>query len=375
MRFELPKNYSTYIPAIDNDMSLHSWSRIQHEGYDMKWFTEKSFFQYPYALVSAYYNIDIKDYRLHHDYKGLLIADSGGFQLLTYAMKNKPVSFSPLQSLRWMEANADIGMNLDYPIWNNFEYSLTNSIENFKIFEQSRKNYDFLLYNVLHGRTLSELTTWYDLVKDFAFDGWAIGIRPSTNIYLQTMGYLTLHEKGASNLLDHCHFFGVSGQKNMICLALIARHFKTALTFDSSSYDIGHKIRGYYLPGNIRNVLHFGRDKTRLITKVPCHCPVCSHMTADMLYDNYPLTPSMLCLHNLYQTIEVNKLINTLADDPELLIVYAKSVGEENLATNMQAILNKYDSHGLDKTYESFSHLCKLPKQINTCETNLHSWM
>ena len=80
-------------------------------------------------------------------------------------------------------------MNLDFPLLDNFNHSLSHSVENFGVFESSRNNYDIMLCNVLHGRNKKELETWYKSVCNFDFDGWAIGVKPADNIYLQLYAY------------------------------------------------------------------------------------------------------------------------------------------------------------------------------------------
>jgi queuine/archaeosine tRNA-ribosyltransferase len=85
-------------------------------------------------------------------------------------------------------------MNLDVPLFGNFHDSLSGSIENFCCFENARQNYDMMLCNVLHGGTFKELITWYDAVKDFDFDGCAIGVEPASNVYLQLLAYLLLYD-------------------------------------------------------------------------------------------------------------------------------------------------------------------------------------
>ena len=191
--------HPVWFPAV-NPIFERCWEKNINikDQYDTKWFGNKSFFNYPYLLTTAFNNFDDLDYRAQHNINPniTLLGDSGGFQLASYERKNISVNISPINILRWLESNCDIGMNLDYPLVKDFNVSLKKSIDNFKLFESSRTNYDMILCNVLHGRTYKELITWYNNVKDFNFDGWAIGIKPIKDIYFVVFAYLLLDSLG-----------------------------------------------------------------------------------------------------------------------------------------------------------------------------------
>lgn len=350
---------SIYVPANGQQFEGYwrNHSDLEFNGFDIKYFTKKSIFKHDYSLVNAYYNIDIKDVRKTYGYstETKLIGDSGGFQIGSFARKNKSIGIQPIQILRWIEKNVDIGMNLDIPSWNNLEESLKKSLENFKLFENSRENYNIKLYNILHGRNLNQIETWYNAVKNFNFDGWAIGIKPSSNVFLQALGYMVLHENNATNLANNIHFFGMSSLQNMLALAMLSHHFDTKVTFDSSTFNMGVRARMYYLPMSVRYFLSFGRKKQQLMKKLPCNCPVCQLMDIDFVYNQTDqLVPTLISLHNLYQFIEVNKTINTLVEDYSALLKYAESLSEKNIVITMHNFLEDYTKHGYKETYENY---------------------
>ncbi|MDD3175537.1 MAG: hypothetical protein WC929_05810 [Bacilli bacterium] len=354
---------ANYVPAI-GEQFIEYWRKgLTYKGHDLKFFTDKSFFQYKYLLATAYYRINQKDdnHRTIYPDDTVFIADSGGYQMESFSRAGKTVNITPIQVLRWIENNADIGMNLDIPPWNTFKDPLKRSVENFTIFENSRINYDFKLYNVLHGKSLNEIKIWYDAVKHFAFDGWAIGIDPATNVYLQIIGYMYLDEHDALNLPGFCHFFGMSGLQNMISLAMVSEHFDTAITFDSSSYNIGSRFRKYTMPGNIRYQVEFGRNAKHNLKKIPCNCPVCNNTEIEFLYlqDNN-ITPLLISLHNLYQYIETNKFVNSIICDNEFLEEYALSVNELKLVKNINKMFIDYEDHNTEYVYNAYKDLCML---------------
>jgi len=352
-----------YVPA--NGQQFESYWKVQpdltYHGFDIRHFTEKSFFRYKYSLTNAYYNLTRKiiDVRSCFRYPTdeIVIGDSGGFQIAANKRKGKTMDIEPMAILRWMESNVNIGMNLDMPLWGSFQESLKWSKENFGLFQSSRSNYDMKLYNIQHGRNLSEIRTWYDMAKEFQFDGWAIGIKPSNNVLLQLLGFVYLHEHDALNLKNGVHFFGVSGVQNMIALAILSEHFGMDITFDSSSFNMGSRIRAYYLPWSVRNFASFGRNQKKIMTKLPCNCPVCQNTTVEELYNQEtPLTPVLLSLHNLYQFITVNNEINCMAKDPEVLMEYARSINEQKLTSIVYDFLTRYDSVGYLDTYNKFKY-------------------
>jgi tRNA-guanine family transglycosylase len=368
---------ANYVPAIGEQFITYWNKSLTYKDFDVKFFTEKSLFTYKYMLATAYYRIvqNDNDHRKSYPDDIVFIADSGGYQMESFSRKGKDVNITPMQVLRWIEKNADIGMNLDVPPWDTFDDPLKRSVENFKLFEKNRINYNFKLYNVLHGKSLSEIQQWYGAVKDFNFDGWAIGIDPATNIYLQIIGYMYLHENDAANLNGFCHFFGMSGLQNMISLAMVSEHFDTALTFDSSSYNIGSRFRKYVLPGNIRYQVDFGRDAKHNLKSIPCNCPVCRNTNISLLYEQVNnITPILISLHNLYYYIETNKFVNSIVCDNDFLLEYALSVNELNLVKNINNMFDDYDKFGVEYVYNKYNNLCMLREPTHVAR-NLTSIM
>lgn len=349
-------NKAIFVPANSRAFpSLWKRGELYADQYDYKWFTKDSFFRYPWMLENAYYSKDInvrKDFGYPDNYK--LIGDSGGFQIQSFAKKGKKISIEPIRILRWLESNVDIGMNLDIPPWTNFNASLKQSVTNFDLFERERQNYSMKLYNILHGRTLSDATQWYEQAQRFDFDGWAIGIKPSRDHLMQLTGYLLLRDADAPNL-DNLHYFGISDTKNALMLSMVAQKFGHDITYDSSSWVMGDRYRHFYYPYSTRFKYMFGRANTHTTPFMPCSCPVCSKADPTVMCDSENLAGGhLIALHNLYMYISMSNLINNWAGDRTALIEFAKYLGEADFVQLIYEILDKYDSHNAAWIYERY---------------------
>ncbi len=341
-------NKAEFVPAIGEQL-VHCWAKgLKFNGYDLKFWSDESFFKHNIALQSCYYGINgvtknkkIK-YRksIKYDNDLTLISDSGGFQIASFKKKGEVCNIEAIDSLRWQEENADICMNLDVPptlggvpTYEDFIKALDTSVENFALFAKERKNYNMKLYNVLHGENLKLMEVWYDKVKDFPFDGWAVGIKPPFDPMLQALGFMFLFEKGEVQK-DSCygvHFFGTSGKNVVPTLVYIANMLKQKkkITYDSSSYNIGSIYRTYYSPFEIGPSLSFGekfKTENPDITSLPCRCPVCKNIKVEDLNRTDIYAGSLISLHNLYQYIDYNNTLNSLVKDKEKFLNYLDAI-------------------------------------------------
>lgn len=345
---------ATYVPAIGEQFNS-VWARgLTYKGkdgkeYDMKFFTDKSHFQFNVALQSSYYGINGVNKRHEEHYREMvqypkdkiLVGDSGGFQIASFKIKGEVCKLTPLESLRWMEQNCDVGMNLDVPpnldgnpIYEDFVKALDESIINFKFFEDNRKNYNMKLLNVLHGENIPLQDVWYNKVKDFKFDGWAVGMKPPYSPMIQALGFMYLWEKGEFDK-DSCkwiHFFGTSGKHVVPTIVYAASKLKKNIpvTYDSSSYNIGSIFRTYYVPFDIGPHLSFGDKFNREnphIKKLPCKCPVCVTIKDIQELNTTDIyAGTLISLHNMYQYGYYNDVLNSLVDSKEQFLEYLRAI-------------------------------------------------
>ena len=366
---------ATLAPAIGEQLR-HCWTKgLEYNGFDLKWWTDKSHFKHDISLQSVYYAKEGKYKDITTPYKeqvGMgkdhtLIFDSAGFQIASFQRMGKECNIKPIDSLRWQEESADIGVNLDWPPTlyglpssKQFDDSLSKSVDNFKFFEKNRQNYDMKLLNILHGENLPFINKWYNSVKDFDFDGWAIGMKPPFNPMLQAFAFMFLYDKGEFDNKDKCkwiHFFGTSGKNVVPTLNYLADKIKIPVSYDSSSYNIGSIYRTYYLPYDNGPSLSFG-DKFREnpnIESLPCSCPVCKSITDISVLNGTDIyAGSLISLHNMYQYHQYNNTVQSLVKDKSKFINYLKSVNIKQDTLMSFDFIDYCLEHGFEAGYEKY---------------------
>lgn len=360
-----------FVPAIGEQFRSVWKRKLSYANKDMKFFTNNSHFKYPIALQCGFYGvhgvnsqnegIDIENFsdgdpncigtKKYKTFRELsnypkeytLITDSAGFQIASFKKRGEVAPITAMQSLRWQEANAteehDIAMNLDVPpnlsgkpTHKEFTEALNTSVKNFKFFKDNRKNNKMKLYNVLHGETIPLITKWYNAVKDFNFDGWAVGIKPPFDPMLQALGMCFLWEKGelTKDKSYGMHIFGTSGKLVVPTIIYMANKLDIRVTYDSSSYNIGSIYRTYYLPFDHGPHLSFGDKFKRInphLKMLPCKCPVCQSVkNIDDLNKTDIYAGTLISLHNMWQYIDYNDLLNCLVGDKDRFIEYIQKV-------------------------------------------------
>lgn len=381
-----------YVPAIGEQFNS-VWNRkIKYKGkdgkeYDMKWFSENSHFKHNISLQSCYYgingvgkNTDVS-YRKLVDYPKdkILIGDSAGFQIASFKKRGEVCNINPIDSLRWQEENCDIMMNLDIPptlggtpTFKDFNKALDESVKNFTLFEKERKNYDAKLLNVLHGETIHHQDIWYNAVKDFKFDGWAIGMKPPFDPMIQAMGFMYLWKKGEFEK-DSCkwiHFFGTSGKHVVPTIIYAASKLKKDIkvSYDSSSYNIGSIFRTYFFPFEIGPNLYFGdkfKKENSNIKELPCMCPVCQSITdVKELNTKDIYAGTLISLHNMYQYVYYNNLLNSIVLEKETFISYLKKINISKKTLISIEFIDFAMEHGLKKAIFKYKEYL-LPQELN----------
>jgi len=378
-----------YIPAISEKMN-YCWEKdVKYKGFDMTWFSENAFFKHDYALQCGFYGInwghnwrEKMKFPKHH----ILLGDSGGFQIATFTAKGKKINIEPIEILRWLENNCDIGFGIDVPpgtveTINNynpgfFEKCHKKSLENYRVFEKHRQNFRMKMYYVIHGYNYEQLDRWYNSIKDFNFEGFGMGSALSANPFHQALGGLYLYFNGELKKKG-LHYFGTSGMAVMAVLSYLAHKTKSKITYDSSSYSIGDKMRVYQMPMFMGEKLLFGdvhaKYNPEFTDELPCDCPVCKHIDIKDLLGTDTRAGTLLSLHNLYQYLELNRRYNILAKNRSRLEQFAFMIMQSQSRIN--EVKKTFDfidyslEEGLEKAMRKFGVSDK--KQIKQKQISL----
>jgi len=310
-----------YSPACSHFSHLN-WN---HNNATSGWWRETDLFKHNSLLISAYYGMNYKNFRkdLNIPENVLLIGDSGGFQNATLSK----VKINPVEVLKWQEQNCDIGFILDVPPY-DFSGSRSLSGNASELFDESLKetkqNVERVLpyrnkeskmkwYGVIQGQTYKQQEKWFNELKDYMFDGWALSPKPASNPWIVASYLLFAYEKGIKNI----HILQVSGIKCMQVIYYISKYFPkdSIITFDSSSFiKWGSELRKFQLAPFSNNFISVTKNN---ISNLHCDCPICKNVDFQMFKEKGGKNGFFLSLHNLYMKLKENKILNELINNSE----------------------------------------------------------
>ena len=228
---------------------------------------EKGMFTYPTALYSAGHAcLDMEQVNdrdsmcVNRDRKfSTIVGDSGGYQIGRGVIKFDWKDFEGNKAnkvrsdiLNWLELTSDWAMTLDVPTWaaddlnspktglTSFKDTLDGTIYNNKFFQKNRLGQTKLL-NVLQGDDWETAQIWYDAVKDFEFEGWAMGGINMCDMEVMLKRLIIMRDEKKLEGKDWMHVLGTS-QLDWACyLTGVQRQVREhinpnfTMSFDSAS--------------------------------------------------------------------------------------------------------------------------------------------
>ena len=228
---------------------------------------EKGMFTYPTALYSAGHAcLDMEQVNdrdsmcVNRDRKfSTIVGDSGGYQIGRGVIKFDWKDFEGNKAnkvrsdiLNWLELTSDWAMTLDVPTWaaddlnspktglTSFQDTLDGTIYNNKFFQKNRLGQTKLL-NVLQGDDWETAQIWYDAVKDFEFEGWAMGGINMCDMEVMLKRLIIMRDEKKLEGKDWMHVLGTS-QLDWACyLTGVQRQVREhinpnfTISFDSAS--------------------------------------------------------------------------------------------------------------------------------------------
>jgi hypothetical protein len=212
------KNYALYLPAVPTPFMEYVVTKRDPKApriarpIDLNFLNSHSkLWTYKYCLASAghlAYSKKSNAITQRDPKSSWILGDSGGYQVGTGALPEmkkwsanvrKTAEISRLWQkaktkinydiLRWLDANCDYAMTLDMPLWVKGDQFKETPFHNFSVKQLTDLTVDNLKYidkhrglvgnckflNVLQGNTEAEESFWYRQVRDFEFEGWALG--------------------------------------------------------------------------------------------------------------------------------------------------------------------------------------------------------
>tara|TARA_B100000424_G_scaffold265409_1_gene255004 strand:+ start:171 stop:1619 length:1449 start_codon:yes stop_codon:yes gene_type:complete len=228
---------------------------------------EEGYFTYPTALYSAGHacldmnkTADRDSMCVNRDRKfSTIVGDSGGYQIGKGVIKFDWKDFEGNKAnkvrsdiLNWLELTSDWAMTLDVPTWaaddlnspktglKSFQDTLDGTIYNNQFFQKNRLGQTKLL-NVLQGDDWETAQIWYDKVKDFEFEGWAMGGINMCDMEVMLRRLIIMRDEKKLDGKDWMHVLGTS-QLDWACFLTqvqrqVRKHIneKFTISFDSAS--------------------------------------------------------------------------------------------------------------------------------------------
>jgi len=188
-----------------------------------------------------------------------IVGDSGGYQIGRGVIQFDWKDFEGNKAnkvrsdiLNWLELTSDWAMTLDIPTWasgpqnsartglNSFQDCLKGTLFNNNYFQKNRLGQTKFL-NVLQGDDWNTAQIWYDAVKDYEFEGWAMGGLNMCDMEVLLRRLIIMRDEKKLDGKDWIHVLGTS-QLDWACfLTQIQRQLRkyvnpnVTISFDSAS--------------------------------------------------------------------------------------------------------------------------------------------
>lgn len=249
-----------YLPALNTFLTRY-WDQDDSFAKSTDFLNNKNAdFYHPYALVSAAHanrknDEQQKCLKANRSKDSLLVADSGGFQIITGVLTfdwddldSKKNNRIRQEIFDFQNTHADYALNIEAPtaalekrpeVFKTFQDCLDFTLHNLDFYaKQPTHHANFV--NVMQGRTESEAFEWYNAVKGYDFcNSFAFGGMTARNLRIMLSLILQMMEDGFEPKL--LHVLGQSRITYSILLTVLIRSLNkvwkdTILTYDSAGF-------------------------------------------------------------------------------------------------------------------------------------------
>jgi len=177
-----------------------------------------------------------------------VLGDSGGFSLISGAVKFSQVSFRK-EVLLWQEQCCDVGIVLDVPTRSldvpqsgvaSFDECLNRTKDNLKFAKEHRTSASLRLLSVYQGRNHKEAKRWCDEISDLPLEGLAIAGHTRLEMWFWAKQFVDMLDAGKFDHVTHIHFLGTSQPSFAVLATALQRALRKyvraniTISFDSS---------------------------------------------------------------------------------------------------------------------------------------------
>lgn len=177
-----------------------------------------------------------------------VLGDSGGFSLISGAVKFSQVSFRR-EVLLWQERCCDVGIILDVPTRSldvpqsgvaSFDECLNRTKDNLKFAKEHRTNASLRLLSVYQGRNHKEAKLWCNEITDLPLEGLAIAGHTRLEMWFWAKRFVEMLDAGKFDHVTHIHFLGTSQPTFAVLATALQRALRKyvradiTVSFDSS---------------------------------------------------------------------------------------------------------------------------------------------
>jgi queuine/archaeosine tRNA-ribosyltransferase len=363
---------------LDNDLPI----RFYTDEFGEK--TEKKY-QHDEILITAGHHYRKDDFRseLGLTDKNLVMGDSGGYQIASGAIK---WDISIREAIfKWLENNADISMNLDIPpkikYEGMYEECLKISKDNFKYFADNQTGKTKFM-NIVQGTNEYEYMAWYDEMKEYPFQGWAVG-GGGRNIYTFMSGVMTLlngkeHLKGVN---EYFHILGISNIKAFLMLSQLQKSLNevgsnVTVTTDSSSPDRAVVFGSYYTNYNMKRAvfesINIPKYDDSFKDWPSQHLPMITEFDRKYLKDRLTWNHTIDWKGNCTMAIRLHNFMvfKQAIEDAEYYVNCHEHIQKEAFSPDMFNLLKSLDDMvKSDKPYEVFQKYKPLYLKLSNVKT------
>ena len=319
----------------------------------IRFYNKDSYFYHPYTLFSAAHHYKVKDLRAKKqiDDDVFVFGDSGGYQVAT---GKAPKGYNDKTALEWCEKNTDIFPILDTPIGTpNLTDQMERSVASAKFYVENRSATGKIILNVVSGCKEDGWDEWYDAIKEYELDGWAMGghfLNPR-NIIVSLLKFMIAGEFSKEKL-TYCHVFGVSNSILTLYICyfqfLLEKYgYNCQLTYDSSTFSIVSSKAEFISPQHVNGFSQSrlaypkaGGHKKYVFTneQMPCDCVVCETVGLTETINNNTAFHLISNLHGLKMVLRSKQYCDSLIySDSDEMLAYAFP---SNVYNNLMLVKN-----------------------------------